>query len=47
MFKGLAKSLGKLLGGRVLMVLRRDRRSGGYVEDRDYAHYLKARKQRG
>ncbi len=45
MFKGLAKSLGKLLGARLLTVLRRDRGSGDYVEDRDYARYLSARKR--
>lgn len=46
MFKlKLTKTLARLLPDRVLTVLRRDVSSGGYVEDKDYAAYLKSRKK--
>lgn len=44
MFKGLTRGLGRLFSCRVLTVLRRDVSSGDYVEDKDYAVYLKSRK---
>ncbi len=45
MFKGLARSLHRLLADRALTVLRRDNRSGAYTEDREFAEYLKAKKK--
>ena len=45
MFKGLTRSLHRLFADRVLTVLRRDSNSGGYVEDKDYAEYLKTKKK--
>ncbi len=45
MFKGLTRSLSRIFGGRVLTVLRRDS-AGVYVEDKDYAEYLKTRKKK-
>ncbi len=43
MFKGLTRSLYRIFAGKKLTVLRRDVSSGSYVEDKDYAEYLKAR----
>lgn len=45
MFKGLTRKLSRLFSERVLTALRRDAASGGYVEDKDYAAYLKSRKR--
>ncbi len=46
MFKGLARSLHRLFADRVLTVLRRDSHSGAYVEDKDFAAYMKTRKKK-
>lgn len=46
MFKGLIRSLHRLFIGKKLTVLRRDVSSGNYVEDKDYAEYLKTRRKK-
>ena len=46
MFKGLTRSLHRLFADRVLTVLRRDNSSGVYVEDKDFAEYLKTREKK-